>query len=154
MNFLLKRPGRKRGRGTVPFFGAFLLSVLPLTCYAATEVDSPGLPLWSFVQTIFALIVVIGLMLATAWAARKLAGEKKFGNDVIKMVGGITLGPRERIMLLEIGEEWLVVGVIPGQIRTLHRLPKGNLPAQNTSSPVNKSFADWLQGMSRKHAGE
>lgn len=43
----------------------------------------------------------------------------------MKVVGGVALGPRERIVLLEIGDEWLVIGIVPGQIRTLHRLAKG-----------------------------
>lgn len=133
-----------------PYLAAALL--IPLTGYAASEAESPGIPLWSILQTLFALILVVGLMFATAWFARKLAGERRFGNEAIKIVGGIALGPRERVMLLEIGEEWLVVGVIPGQIRTLHRLPKGNIPTTGHSEPMNKSFADWLQGISRKHA--
>ncbi|WP_412479190.1 flagellar biosynthetic protein FliO [Azonexus sp. IMCC34839] len=130
------------------------VSLTPLVGYAATEVDSPGIPLWSILQTVLALFLVIGLMITTAWLARKLAGERRFGNQAIKIVGGIALGPRERVMLLEIGEEWLVVGVIPGQIRTLHRLPKGNIPSSQLPMQANKSFADWLQGISRKHADE
>lgn len=136
----------------IPFFALF--SLTPLTGHAASEVEGAGIPLWSILQTVFALILVIGLMLLTAWLARKLAGERRFGNEAIKIVGGIALGPRERVMLLEIGNEWLVVGVIPGQIRTLHRLPKGNIPSTQSPATQNPSFADWLQGISRKHADE
>jgi flagellar biogenesis protein FliO len=44
----------------------------------------------------------------------------------MKVVGGVALGPRERIVLLEIGDEWLVIGVVPGQIRTCTGWPKEN----------------------------
>ncbi|MEF8758189.1 MAG: flagellar biosynthetic protein FliO [Candidatus Accumulibacter sp. UW25] len=30
-------------------------------------------------------------------------------------------------MLLEVDDSWIVVGLVPGQIRTLHTLPKGEL---------------------------
>lgn len=137
---------------TIPVVSALFLT--PLVGLAASDTENPGIPLWSILQTIFALTLVVGLMFATAWFARKLGGDRRFGNEAIKIVGGIALGPRERVMLLEIGDEWLVVGVIPGQIRTLHRLPKGAIPNPEPPLPVNKSFADWLQGISRKHADE
>ena len=149
-------------RETVPGFVNRLLhfscltaaSLMPISGYAAIDTEGPGVPLWSLLQTFLALILVVGLMFATAWLARKFAADRRFGNEAIKIVGGIALGPRERVMLLEIGNEWLVVGVIPGQIRTLHRLPKGDIPTVQSPGSGNKSFSDWLQGISRKHADE
>lgn len=72
----------------------------------------------------------------------------------MKVVGGVALGPRERIVLLEIGEEWLVIGVVPGQIRTLHRMVKGDAaPADNLPVAGEKPFSQWLQSVTerRKH---
>lgn len=67
----------------------------------------------------------------------------------MKVVGGVALGPRERIVLLEIGNEWLVVGIVPGQIRTLHRLPKGiSLQEDNLPDTAEKPFAQWLRSIS------
>ena len=129
-------------------------SLIPISGYAASEVEGPGVPLLSLLQTFLALILVVGLMFATAWLARKFAADRRFGNEAIKIVGGIALGPRERVMLLEIGDEWLVIGVIPGQIRTLHRLPKGDIPSIQSPVSGNKSFSDWLQGIARKHADD
>ena len=40
------------------------------------------------------------------------------------MIGGVALGPKERLVLVEIGETWLVLGVAPGQVNTLHTLAK------------------------------
>jgi flagellar biogenesis protein FliO len=45
----------------------------------------------------------------------------------LRVVGGLMIGTRERIVLVEIGDTWIVVGLVPGQIRTLHTLPKGDL---------------------------
>jgi len=67
----------------------------------------------------------------------------------MKVVGGVALGPRERIVLLEIGNEWLVVGIVPGQIRTLHRLPKGvSLQEDDLPDSAEKPFAHWLRSIS------
>jgi flagellar protein FliO/FliZ len=61
------------------------------------------------------------------------------------------IGSRERIVLVEIGDTWLVVGLVPGQIRTLHTLPKGELqPAGDGERP----FAQWLKQIAeRKNEG-
>jgi len=73
----------------------------------------------------------------------------------MKIIGGVALGPRERIVLVEIGNEWLVVGIVPGQIRTLHRLEKGAaLPDEKRSIMVEKPFSQWLHGISERRNHE
>jgi flagellar protein FliO/FliZ len=37
------------------------------------------------------------------------------------------LVPASASCCVEIGDTWIVVGLVPGQIRTLHTLPKGEL---------------------------
>lgn len=72
----------------------------------------------------------------------------------MKIIGGVALGPRERIVLLEVGNEWLVIGIVPGQIRTLHRLEKGTSVAADVSTAsAEQPFTQWLQSVieRRKH---
>jgi flagellar protein FliO/FliZ len=67
----------------------------------------------------------------------------------MKVIGGVALGPRERIVLLEVGDEWLVIGIVPGQIRTLHRMAKGNsLPEDDQPASAEIPFAQWLRSIS------
>lgn len=105
-------------------------------------------------QAALALSLIVALLVGTAWLARKVSGGKGFGQGGMKIVGGVALGPRERIVLLEVGEEWLVIGIVPGQIRTLHRLAKGcPTPADGLPATAEKPFSQWLQGVAerRKH---
>jgi flagellar protein FliO/FliZ len=54
-------------------------------------------------------------------------------------------------VLLEVGETWLVVGIVPGQIKTLHTLPRGDLPA---GKDAENRFGVWLrQVVERKNDG-
>lgn len=126
----------------------FLLLLFPLSAHA-TESAGTTVSAGTYVQTGLALALIVGLLFGTAWLLRKLSGGKGFGQGGMKIVGGVALGPRERIALVEVGEDWLVIGIVPGQIRTLHRLPKG-CSNQETESKPDQPFAQWLKNISER----
>jgi len=128
----------------------FILLLLPLTASAAAESAPPGVGLGSYVQAGLALALIVGLLAGAAWLARKVTGGKGFGQGGMRVIGGVALGPRERIVLLEVGEEWLVIGIVPGQIRTLHRLAKGDLGSDPGTAGADRPFAQWLQNISER----
>jgi len=71
----------------------------------------------------------------------------------MKIISGLSVGARERILLIEVGETWLVVGVTASQIRTLHTLPKNSLP--ELSAGQNKpAFAQWLSTVMERKKNE
>lgn len=131
-----------------------MLRTLPLLfpiAAHASEAVAPGVSSGSYVQAGLALLLIVGLLGATAWLARKVSGGKGFGQAGLKVIGGVALGPRERIVLVEVGNDWLVVGIVPGQIRTLHRLDKGTLP-EGMLPTDDKPFAQWLQNVTQRQA--
>jgi len=131
----------------------FISLFLPTTVYAA-ESAPVGVSSGTYIQAALALVLIVGVLAGTAWLARKVSGGKGFGRGGMKIVGGVALGPRERIVLLEIGNEWLVVGIVPGQIRTLHRLEKGSTPSENPLATADKPFAQWLHGITERRGHE
>jgi len=113
---------------------------------AASEL--PGITAASLLQTALALAAVIGVLFLAAYLLRKVNGGRGFGsNGPLRVVGGLMIGPRERIVLVEIGDTWIVVGLVPGQIRTLHTLPKGEL---GTGSDGERHFAQWLRQIAER----
>ena len=91
--------------------------------------------------------------MGAAWLARKISGGKVFGQGGMKIIGGVALGPRERLVLVEVGDTWLVIGLVPGQIRTLHQLPKGNDPdlSDVTNNSADAPFKQWLKSISERN---
>jgi len=124
--------------------------LIPFSALASESVV-PGVSTGTYLQAALALSLIVALLAGTAWLARKVSGGKRFGQGGMKVVGGVALGPRERVVLLEIGNEWLVIGIVPGQIRTLHRLPKGD-SFQESDRPASaeKPFAQWLRSISER----
>lgn len=132
-----------------------MLRALPLLFpfqVLASDAAAPGLSGGNYLQAMLALILIVGLLAGTAWLARKVTGGKGFGQGGMKVLGGVALGPRERIVLVEVGDTWLVIGLVPGQIRTLYKMPKGELSAEGAlAQGLNGGhFADLLKRVSQK----
>ena len=87
---------------------------------AALPTASQAVGAGSFLQMFLGLAVIIGLILGMAWFMRRLGNLPGSGAGVLKVLGGVSLGQRERVVLLQAGDKQLIVGVAPGQIRTLH----------------------------------
>ena len=109
---------------------------------------APGPSAGSLVQTIFALVLVLALLAALAWAAKRY-GPRVAGNSAnLRMIGALNIGGRERIMVIEVGDQWIVVGASPGRVNALATMPKGDASASATlagHAPSASNFADWLK---------
>lgn len=108
----------------VLFLGTALFT-LPL--YAA-EQAAPHLPdtalgTGALIQTVLVLMLIVGLIFGLAWLARRTGYAAGAGKGMVKVLGGVSLGPRERAMILQAGDTRLLVGVAPGRVQTLCLLP-------------------------------
>ena len=86
-------------------------------------------------QTTLGLLAVLAVIVAIAWAVKRFGNLRGGVQGQMKIVGGISLGTRERVVLLQVGEQQLVLGVAPGQIRTLHVLEQP-LSTGDSGTPV------------------
>ena len=84
------------------------------------------------------LVAVLGLVVALAWALRRYSSLGGSGSGLIRVVSAAAVGQRERVVLVEIGDTWLLLGVAPGQVRALQTLPK----AESVSVPAALAVAD------------
>ena len=103
-------------------------------------------------QIIFSLILVLAAVALVAWIMKRINLPQHGAASLLKVISGVAVGPRERVVLMEVNDTWLIVGVAPGQVRTLHTMPKGILPsgsAHLASAPDGK-FQMWLKQMVEK----
>jgi flagellar protein FliO/FliZ len=71
-------------------------------------------------QLVLGLLLVIGLIFLLAWLMRRVQRAGPAGNQVIKLVGSRALGTRDRLVLVQVGNEQVLLGVSPGSITALH----------------------------------
>jgi flagellar protein FliO/FliZ len=122
------------------------IAALPALAETASAVPAaPGLPAGAIVQTTLALVFVVALLVLAAYVLRRLNGGRGLGGSgPLRIVGTLMVGARERIVIVEVGDTWIVVGMAPGQMRTLHTLPRGELPP---AVDANGDFASRLAQM-------
>jgi flagellar protein FliO/FliZ len=109
-------------------------------------------------QTIFALLLVLGLLIGLAWLLKRYGPKPGGGLANLRVVGALNIGGRERIMVVEVGDQWIVVGAAPGRVNALHTMPRQDVDlgagtgAAQGSIPATR-FADWLKNtMDKRNA--
>ena len=96
---------------------------------ARTAAPPPALPAapsaaGSLVQTVLALGFVLAILMGLAWALKRFGPRNVTGGNTVKLVGALSVGARERILVVEVGEQWIVVGASPGRMNALATMPR------------------------------
>jgi len=103
---------------------------------------------------LFGLVVVLALMAALAWLFKRSGLAKGIGgNAVAKIIGGVSVGTRERVMVIEVADQWIVVGVAPGRVNTLATMPRQEPPAAAAGNTPAANFSSWLKHTIDKRNG-
>ncbi|MDP3844161.1 MAG: flagellar biosynthetic protein FliO [Oxalobacteraceae bacterium] len=125
---------------------SFIAGLLALFCVTANSATEQGANAGSgnFTQVLLGLLAVLGLMAATAWLLKRFGVRQFTGNASVKIVGGVSVGARERILVVETAGQWIVVGVTPGRINALATMPRQEI-APEPPAPITRNFSEWLK---------
>lgn len=141
------------------FIAAFSFGCHSLSSYGSQAAPAPS-PVsdGGMLQVMLGLGIVLAVMAGCAWLLRRLGGMPRGGAGAIKVIGGSAVGQRERVVLIEVNDTWLLVGVAPGHVTALHSMPKGENPSgsapQAEDAVANGSFPAWFKRMMEKRDGK
>lgn len=122
---------------------------------AAPQIPASPVSFGSLLQVLFGLGLVLAAVAGTAWLLKRLAPGQVGVGGVVKVVGGVAVGPKERLVLVEIADTWLVLGVAPGRVSAVHNMPKPQgLPAVGAATVPEGGFASWLKQATQRRQGE
>lgn len=147
----------------------FLSAVIfPCGAWAADTVAVS--PTSGIMKMVLGLAVVLAVMALITWVLKRMMpGVASNKQSVVHVVGGVSVGSRERVVVLEVAGRWIVVGVAPGQVNGIADLQAGSfqlsenaLAAGNQLNPnlgaltqsLAPSFAQWLKKSTAKMAGK
>lgn len=134
-------------------FGCYALPASATTAANASSISDGGL-----LQVVLGLGLVLAIIAGAAWLFRRFGGIAKGPASMIKVIGGSAVGQRERVVLVEVADTWLVIGVTPGHVTALHSMPKGENRASipdSTGDPArNARFSAWFKQVMEKRNGK
>ncbi|WP_336749009.1 flagellar biosynthetic protein FliO [Pantoea vagans] len=97
------------------------------------------------------LAVIILLILACAWLARRAGfAPKKVSGQELKLTASVSVGQRERVVIIDTADARLVLGVTAQQITHLHTLPPGEPVAVTPADRAPQDFRQLLQNLVKR----
>lgn len=147
-----------RSAAMLGLIAAAMAPALPAVA-ATTGAALPPAPLspGSLLQVLLGLALVVAAILVTALVLRRLAPGQMLAGGALRVVGGVMVGPRERVVVVEVQDTWLLLGVAAGSVRLLHTMPRpapgaaAPLPADTTGMPqwLRRAFESRRNGAGR-----
>ena len=95
-------------------------------------------------------IAIVALIPATLWFLKRTPLGGAGGAGVMRSIATLALSTSQRIVTIEVGsgaeKRWLVVGVTPSSITTLHSMAAQDIDAASGvgEQPVHPAFAQIL----------
>lgn len=102
----------------------------------------------SVLQMLLGLGLIVGLLVASLYFLRRIGLANRLGGAPMRIRGATTVGPRERVVLVEVADTVLVLGVAPGRITALHHFDAAALaetPPTEGAAPAPADFRHWLK---------
>lgn len=129
-----------------------------LAADTATVVSPTG----SMLKMVMGLAVVLAVMALISWGVKRMLPSGVSQQSAVKVIGGVSVGSRERVVVVEVAGRWLVVGVAQGQVSAIANLEVGsdqlassvaqtqtNSAGQTTTEAITKTvakpFSEWLR---------
>ena len=105
---------------------AVILNMLPAAALAVTATGTAVIsPSAGLIKMLLGLGLVLALIALIAWLAKRMLPALGGQQSVMRVVSSVSVGARERVVVVEVGDRWLVVGVAPGQVRPIANMEIG-----------------------------
>lgn len=125
----------------------FALPAIPLAALPAHASEAVPSLTSGIGQMLLGLGVVVVMLFASLWLIKRLAAPRGAAAG-LQVLGGVSIGSRERVVLVEVADKVLVLGVSAASVTTLHTLEASELrrsaPAP-AASHGGSEFSRWLK---------
>lgn len=122
-----------------------LLVLLALPLPALAVETSANVTLMQWLASCF---LVIALILVLAWLLKKSRLVPSVMQSQLKVVSMLPLGSREKLLVVKVGEQQLLLGMTPNQISLLYQLDKP-LPENGSPHAFAGQLSKWMAGAGR-----
>jgi len=88
----------------------------PITTQSTPKVGSGAF----FAQVMIGLLFVLACIYALAWIVKRMGQGGFLANNQMKIVSTLAVGTRERVVVLDVGGQQIMLGITPQNINKLH----------------------------------
>ena len=133
---------------------ACLLLLAMSGAHASAPKDAVGAPIGAadVVEMLLGLVIVLASVVVVGWLYSRSRRFQQGGEQIISVLAAQSLGPKERIVLVEIGGKQIVVGMTSAQVQTLHVFEEravDSAPTAATTSAFSTRLRSALRGFSK-----
>lgn len=136
----------------IPYIAVLQFAAEASAQTAATPATGGGV-----MQMLLGLLGVFALLFGSLWLLKKLTMQRGAAAGLMRVVAATPVGGRERVVIVEVGSTWLVLGVAPGRVSALAEIPRQTLPEMQpgattgaTSGATMAGLPAWLQRLMQK----
>ncbi|MGB5336508.1 MAG: flagellar biosynthetic protein FliO [Woeseiaceae bacterium] len=104
--------------------------------------STPGLGGGDVLNMVISMLFLVAVIVVLGWLYSRSRFVGSGNNDAINVVATRALGPKERLLIVEVADQQLLVGMTATAVQTLHVFDK---PVAITKSPAPAGFAGRLR---------
>ncbi len=134
-------------RGLVLFLCCLPLAVFAQSATEDVTVIEPMSPSY-LIKLTGGLVLVVAVIFTLAWLVKRLNLAQHSQNGLLRIVAGLAVGTKDRIVLLQVGDEQILLGLSPGRIEKLHTLSDPIIIEDDSHSST--AFAEKLNKLMSK----
>lgn len=129
------------------YVAAFSFLVSPLLSNAADMAQPSSIvtPISGLFRMLFGLGIVLVIIAGMVWLLKRTSLGQTGNAGGLRVVSAIAVGPKERVVLVDVGETRLVLGVAPGHVVRLLEMERPDDTDVPTSEKNSLSFVDKLK---------
>lgn len=118
----------------------FLL--IPVMAYASEPSSSIGM-----LKIVFGLCIVLAVIALVAWLLKRMLPTLGGQQSIAKVLTSISVGTREKVVVIEVADQWIVVGVAPGQVTAIANFKAMTTP--NIGLGINQEGDDFISSYAK-----
>lgn len=98
------------------------------------------------VSLVLGLAFVVLLIFLVAWLLRRMGAVSLVSGQAMKVVAALSVGPREKVVLVDIGGKQLLLGVAPGRVSHLHEFDQPVISNEGGVGDFSAKLKQMMQG--------
>ncbi|WP_434132129.1 flagellar biosynthetic protein FliO [Methylocaldum sp. GT1BB] len=125
----------------------------PVLLADAASAVPKALPSVDMAKSLTGLLAVLAVIFTLAWLLRRFGSFSRLAPGSFRVLAAVSLGSRERVVLLQAGGKQLVLGVAPGRVETLCILENSEIiPVESGMPSAGASFAERLHELTGRRS--